>query len=44
MAAIPELQSPLTTSLAPGEIANCFRCALWDEEKQRMVPYREAGD
>lgn len=43
MAAIPELQSPLTTSLAPGEIADCFRFALWDEEKQRMVTYREAS-
>ncbi|SFR57641.1 omega-6 fatty acid desaturase (delta-12 desaturase) [Marinobacter gudaonensis] len=43
MAAIPELQSPATTSLAPGEIADCFRYALWDEEKQRMVSYREAG-
>lgn len=42
MAAIPELQSPLTTSLAPGDIADCFRYALWDEDKQRMVTYREA--
>ena len=44
MAAIPELQSPLTTSLAPGDIADCFRYALWDEDKQRMVTYREAED
>ncbi|MGB1951089.1 MAG: fatty acid desaturase family protein [Marinobacter sp.] len=43
MAAIPELQSPLVTTLAPGDIADCFRYALWDEEKQRMVSYREAG-
>lgn len=42
MAAIPELQSPLTTTLAPGDIADCFRYALWDEDKQRMVTYREA--
>ncbi|MFL1406570.1 fatty acid desaturase family protein [Marinobacter sp. M1N3S26] len=42
MAAIPELQSPLTTTLAPGDIADCFRYALWDEDKQRMVSYREA--
>lgn len=41
MAAIPELQSPLTTTLAPGDIADCFRYALWDEDKQRMVSYRE---
>lgn len=43
MADIPELQSPLTTSLAPGEIADCFRYALWDEGKQRMVTYSEAS-
>ncbi|MFV8570682.1 fatty acid desaturase family protein [Marinobacter sp. SBS5] len=42
MAAIPELQSPLITTLAPRDIADCFRYALWDEEKQRMVTYREA--
>lgn len=43
MAAIPELQSPLTTTLAPKDIADCFRYALWDEGKQRMVSYREAS-
>jgi len=43
MAAIPELQSPLTTTLAPRDIADCFRYALWDEDKQRMVSYREAS-
>ncbi|KMQ75541.1 fatty acid desaturase family protein [Marinobacter subterrani] len=43
MAAIPELQSPLTTTLAPRDIADCFRYALWDEDKQRMVSYQEAG-
>lgn len=42
MAAIPELQSPLTTTLAPRDIIGCFQSALWDEEKQRMVSYREA--
>lgn len=42
MAAIPELQSPLTTTLAPRDIIGCFRSALWDEERQRMVSYREA--
>ncbi|WP_297796411.1 hypothetical protein [uncultured Marinobacter sp.] len=25
-----------------GDIADCFRYALWDEDKQRMVSYREA--
>ncbi len=42
MAAIPELQSPVTTSLAPREIADCFRASLWDEDRQRMVSYSEA--
>ena len=42
MATIPELQSPITTSLAPKDIVACFKAALWDEELQRMVSYREA--
>lgn len=28
MAAIPELQLPVTTSLTSGEIVNCFRASL----------------
>jgi omega-6 fatty acid desaturase (delta-12 desaturase) len=43
MAAIPELQSPVTTTLALRDISDCFRCCLWDEGKQRMVTYREAA-
>jgi omega-6 fatty acid desaturase (delta-12 desaturase) len=43
MAAIPELQSPVTTTLAPRDIVDCFRSSLWDEERQRMVSYREAA-
>ena len=43
MAALPELQSPVTTSLAPKDIVNCFTSCLWDEDQQRMVSYREAG-
>lgn len=42
MAAIPEVQSPITTSLTPREIVNCFRSSLWDEERRRMVSYGEA--
>lgn len=42
MAAIPELQSPLTTTLSPRDIVACFKSALWDEQRQRMVSYREA--
>lgn len=42
MAAIPELQSPVTTTLMPRDIVDCFKSCLWDEEQQRMVTYREA--
>jgi acyl-lipid omega-6 desaturase (Delta-12 desaturase) len=42
MAAIPELQSPICTSLAPREILDCFRSSLWDDARQRMVSYSEA--
>lgn len=43
MAAIPELQSPITTTLSPRDIRDCFRCCLWDEDRQRVVTYREAS-
>jgi omega-6 fatty acid desaturase (delta-12 desaturase) len=43
MAAIPELQSPVTTSLALRDIINCFKSSLWDENQQRMVSYHEAS-
>jgi omega-6 fatty acid desaturase (delta-12 desaturase) len=43
MAAIPELQSPISTSLAPRQIRACFRASLWDEDRQRMVSYGEAA-
>jgi omega-6 fatty acid desaturase (delta-12 desaturase) len=42
MAAIPELQSPVVTTLALRDIIDCFSSCLWDEELQRMVSYREA--
>lgn len=42
MAAIPELQSPIATSLSPRDIIDCFKSCLWDEERQRMISYREA--
>ena len=44
MAAIPELQTPVTTSLAPRDIIACFRSSLWDQDKHRMVSYREASE
>ena len=43
MDAIPELQSPVTTTLSPRDIVDCFRCCLWDEGRQRVVSYREAA-
>ncbi len=42
MDAIPELQSPPTTSLSFREIINCFKSSLWDENRQCMVSFREA--
>lgn len=43
MDAIPELQSPATTTLSLRDIRACFRCCLWDPELQRMVSFREAA-
>jgi omega-6 fatty acid desaturase (delta-12 desaturase) len=43
MAAVPELQSPVTTSLSLRDIVDCFRSSLWDEDRQRMVSYHEAA-
>ena len=43
MAAIPELQTPVTTSLMPLDIIDCFKSCLWDENLQRMVTYHEAN-
>jgi acyl-lipid omega-6 desaturase (Delta-12 desaturase) len=37
VAAIPELQTPRTTSLRPMEILSCLRLKVWDTEAQRMV-------
>jgi omega-6 fatty acid desaturase (delta-12 desaturase) len=42
MAAIPELQHPIATSLRTHDIASCLRLNLWDEGKQRLVGYRDA--
>lgn len=43
MAAIPELQSPVTATLAPRDIVDCLQCCLWDEDRQRLVSYHEAA-
>lgn len=37
LAAIPELQSPRTTSLWPSDILRCLRLKVWDVEAQRMI-------
>ena len=41
VAAIPELQTPKTTSLHPLEIIRCLRLKVWDPEAQRMIRSRE---
>lgn len=43
MNAIPELQSPVVTTLKPRDILDSFRCCLWDEDRQQTVTYREAA-
>ena len=43
MAAIPELQSPVTITFSLRDIRDSFRACLWDEEKQCMVSFREAA-
>lgn len=40
--AMPELQSPKTTSLRPAEILRCLKLKVWDVDKQRMVGLSEA--
>jgi omega-6 fatty acid desaturase (delta-12 desaturase) len=35
--AMPELQSPRTTSLHPRDIIRCLRLKVWDVERQEMV-------
>jgi acyl-lipid omega-6 desaturase (Delta-12 desaturase) len=41
MRALPELQSPRTTSLHPREIWRCLRLKVWDVPTQRMVALTE---
>lgn len=44
MAAIPELQNPYTTSLAPRDVLACFELKLWDPAQGRMVGYEAVAD
>ena len=41
MAAIPELQSPVVTTLRPRDMITCLRLSLWDVPSQRLVTYPE---
>ncbi|MEX2287557.1 MAG: fatty acid desaturase [Planctomycetaceae bacterium] len=40
MAAIDELQSPLTTSLGLRDVAACLRLKLWDQVTNKLVPWQ----
>jgi omega-6 fatty acid desaturase (delta-12 desaturase) len=44
MAELEELQSPRTTSLNPLEIYRCLRLKLWDQNRDRLVTFREATE
>jgi acyl-lipid omega-6 desaturase (Delta-12 desaturase) len=39
MAALEELQSPVTISLRPRDVLACFRQNLWDLENESLVPW-----
>jgi len=39
MDALPELQNPIRTSLAPQDILTCLRLHLWDPQEKRMVGF-----
>ena len=41
MRALPELQSPKSTSLGPLEIFRCLRIKVWDVHRQRMIRLSE---
>jgi acyl-lipid omega-6 desaturase (Delta-12 desaturase) len=42
MAATPELQRPIVTSLRPRDVLACLRLTLWDSQTQQLVSYQEA--
>lgn len=41
MRALPELQSPKSTSLSPLDVFRCLRIKVWDAHRQRMIGLRE---
>jgi omega-6 fatty acid desaturase (delta-12 desaturase) len=42
MRALPELQSPGTSTLRPVDIYACLRLKLWDPEAEQLVPWRDS--
>jgi omega-6 fatty acid desaturase (delta-12 desaturase) len=40
--AIPELQSPVVTTLSPRDIFTCLSLSLWDSSSKQLVTYRTA--
>jgi omega-6 fatty acid desaturase (delta-12 desaturase) len=43
MAALPELQRPVTTTLRPRDVYACLRLSLWDTARGRLVSFGEAA-
>ncbi|HET6226312.1 MAG TPA: fatty acid desaturase [Bacteroidia bacterium] len=41
MAAIPELQTPIITTLNPGDMLRCLRLKVWDAEQNKMIGYSQ---
>jgi omega-6 fatty acid desaturase (delta-12 desaturase) len=39
MAGIAELQSPVTITLHPRDVAGCLRLKLWDPDREQLVPW-----
>lgn len=44
MAALEELQSPVTLTLRPRDVLACFRQNLWDPRSERLVPWSAIGE
>jgi acyl-lipid omega-6 desaturase (Delta-12 desaturase) len=44
MAAIEELQSPVTLSLRPRDVVGCFRQNLWDPGSEQLVGWSAVGN
>ncbi len=42
MAAMPELQKPISTTLRPQDVLACFRLNLWDAAQKKFVSFSEA--